>query len=118
MGNVGFVIPIEQCDEVLKALKVQESKFTYGSSFLSVISIDIVHAARVTVPKHPVSANVDAEHESASKVDPFVNDDPWRGHAAKLERLTSLRARIAKPIADTRRTSSAHSGLSPELIRK
>ena len=32
--------------------------------------------------------------------------------------MAALRVRIAKPIADTRRSSSAHNGLSPELIRK
>ena len=37
--------------------------------------------------------------------DPFVKDDPWRGQAAKVERLATLRARIPTPTVDTRRSS-------------
>ena len=68
-----------------------------------------------TVRRSATPANSDGR---ISLVDPFVKDDPWRGQAAKIERLAALRDRIAKPIVDTRRSSSAHSGLSPELIRK
>ena len=68
-----------------------------------------------TVRRSATSANSDGR---ISLVDPFVKDDPWRGQAAKIKRLAAFRDRIAKPIVDTRRSSSAHSGLSPELIRK
>ena len=105
MNHVGFVVPLEHRDAVFTALKAHEDKFTFEGTSLSIISIDIAHVARFSVPK-------------SSAVDPFVADDPWRGQAAKLERLTALRVRIGKPIVDTRRASSAHSGLSPELIRK
>ena len=66
----------------------------------------------------PLPSNV--SEVSATLVDPMqqIEGDPWRSRAAKLERLTALRARISAPIVDTRRASSAHSGLSPELIRK
>ena len=86
----------------MKALKAHENKFTYGGAFRSIIAIDIAHAARFTVPKPPAPPEADVERKVASK----------------LERLAALKARINMPIVETRRSSSAHSGLSPELIRK
>ena len=94
MNHVGFVIPVEQRDEIMKALKAQESKFTYGGTFLSIIAIDIAHAARFTVPKPPASPKADVERKFTSKV----------------ERLAALKSRIGTPIAETRRSLGAHSG--------
>ena len=69
MNHVGFVIPVEQRNEIMKALREQESKFTYGGKFLSTIAIDIAHAARFTVPKPPAPPEADVERKVASKLE-------------------------------------------------
>ena len=96
MNHVGFVFPIDQREAILKAMKAQEGKFTSGGGFLSVTAINIAHAGRFTVPKPP----------------------PRPEMAVDIARFAALKSRINTPIVDTRRSSSAHSGLSPELIRK
>ena len=100
MNHVGFVFPIDQRDAILKVMNAQEGKFTSRGGFLCVTAIDITHAARFTVPKPP------PRPEMAVDI------------ASKVARLAALKSRINTPIVDTRRSSSAHSGLSPELIRK
>lgn len=82
-----------------------------------------MHQRRLAIAKHSQDEELDDEFADVgcsvtpintdvgiTFVDPFVKDDPWRGHIAKVERLAALRARIAKPIVDTRRASRAHSG--------
>ena len=66
----------------------------------------------------PLPSNVSGA--TVTLLDPMqqIECDPWLGHATKVERLKALRARIAAPIADTRRGTTAHSGLSPDLVRK
>ena len=72
--------------------QVKKRRFANNSSPQDVELDDASFAD--AVPRPAASTNADV---SIIFVDPFVKDEPCRGHAAKLERLTALRARITAP---------------------